>query len=73
MKYVNHTQQIIAKSQLKNYELFFHFKKRNNELMRKNTFRKRLKIKSTNEILKFIKENVLQIIVEKQIKKKRNH
>ena len=66
-QYVNFTQQMIAESQFKDYELFFHHKRRQDELLQKSIFRKRLK--PTIDVLKIIKKNALATIIEKRRKK----
>ena len=75
-QYVNFTQQMIAEFQFKNYELFLHQKRRQNELLQKFIFRKRLK--STIDVFEIIKEDVLAAIIEKRRKeneltKKKKH
>ena len=42
-EYVQHTQSVIAKSYLRNYELSLHHKRQEDDLMRQNSSRKRLK------------------------------
>ena len=62
-QYVNFTQQMIVEFQFKDYELFFHQKRRQNELLQKSISRKRLKF--TIDVFEIIKKNAFAAITEK--------
>ena len=76
-QYVNHTRQVIAESQFKDYELSLHQKRRHDELMQRVIFRKRLK--PTFGEMSITKKNALTAITDERrnknelIKKKKHN
>ena len=68
--FVNFTQKIVAKANFKDYELFFHHKRRHDELIQKVTCRKRLRTTFfIDKGLGFIKKNAMRMLINKQRKK----
>lgn len=75
-QYVSSTQQVMAESHFKDYELSLHQKRRQDELLQKTTSRKRLK--PATGVLGITKEDALAAIAEKRRKedelaKRREH
>ena len=67
-EYVSHTDQLITQSHLRDFELSLHYKRRENELLKKSTSRKRLKVDLVDEVLELIREIALEVIVERKKK-----